>query len=83
MRGLGGAQSKKILMFWEGEIGEDFTEEVTYDPCLNDELLFIHRRGKGRKQAEETVWAKAWRWGQAAAFKKAPWALPEEGSWRG
>lgn len=39
-------------MFWEGEFREDFTEEVTYDPCLNDELQFMHRRGKGHKQAE-------------------------------
>ena len=39
-------------MFWEGEFLEDFTEEVTYDPCLNDELRFMHRRGKGYKQAE-------------------------------
>ena len=39
-------------MFWEGEFREDFTEEVTYDPCLNDDLRFVHTRGKGYKQAE-------------------------------
>lgn len=70
-------------MFWKGEIREDFTEEVSYDPCLNDERQFIHRRAKGHNQPEEIVWAKAWRWGKPAVFKKAPWALPEEGSWRG
>lgn len=59
-------------MFWEGEIREDFPEEVTYDPCLNDELQFIHRRGKGRKQAEETVWAKAWRWGSLLLSRRLP-----------
>lgn len=66
-------------MSWEGRIREGVTEEVTYEPCLKDELQFIHRRGKGHEQAEETAWTKAWRWGQPAGLKRGPLALPEEG----
>lgn len=77
--GLGSSEQEDSDVLGLG-IRESFMEEVTCELCLKDELQFIHRGGKGHKQAEETTCVKASGWEQPAVFKKGPLALPEEGT---